>query len=181
MNKKDFFPNTFLLLLVSAVLFLPSCSLLKGEEWVNPTPLMGSWQLDRAIYDLTINDQNLTRYLIDNKGLTQAEAESIRTDIIANSALPYIRRIVFNSDHETIRMKKGDSDDYVYGTFLLENNNSLLKITEDESGEGWVFNIVEIGELNFAIESSEIIMHDLNGNGDNEKIDIGYRMDFGKG
>jgi len=181
MKKKNFGPSTFLLLLASAVLFLPSCDLFKGEEWVDPKPLMGRWQLDRADYDLSFNEQDLVRYLIENNELTQVEAESIRTDLIDNSSLPFIRQITFNSDYETIRMKKGNSEDYVYGTFETENNNTILRIAEDESGQEWLFNIIEIGERNFAIESSDIFMHDLNGNGDNEKIDIRYIMEFGKG
>jgi len=181
MITMKFFPMKYLILLASAFLFLPSCNLLKGEDPIEPKPLMGSWQLDRTIYKLTFNDQDLIRYLRDDQALTQAEAERMRTDIIADSALPFIRRIVFNSDYETIRMIKGDSDDFVYGTFKIEDNNSLMRITQDASGEEWVFTIIQIGGGNFIIGSSEIQFHDINGDGKNENIDLEYQLEFVRG
>jgi len=179
MKSKNLFPRLFLVLIAASIFNLTSCSLLR-EDHPEQSPLVGGWHLDRSSSKTTINNEDFVSYLMTNKGITRAEAETIKTDFITTADLPLVRQIGFGSDGVTFYMSIGDAEDYIWGTYISTNNDSKLTLTVDDNGPEWVFNIVELRKREILrLDFPTTVSRDITGDGSLETIGVNLTLEFG--
>jgi len=181
MRNKKLSTIKFLFVLAAAIISISSCSLTKGEDGPTQHPILGPWQLVGVNYEVSIDDQDIVSYLMENREINQDEAEVIRTDFLNSNSRELIRRMMFSTGENTIGLKKGDSESVVSGTYILTDDNKNCTITETNNGMVWAFEILELRRNEkMVLLLPEEIMFDITGNGVNEKINLKYKMDYEK-
>lgn len=163
-------------MLLLAVLFTTACS--NDDEPAN-SEIVATWNFGSLDFDILINDKTLLNYLVQDQGLSQAEAlaaeaffkASIASEIPLNNST-----VTFKPDGTYEVRENGAVQDS--GTYELNAAKTILKLTS-----GGITDEVEVLELNqtrLVIKFSEVDNDDITEDGIPEKIQVNITVRFTK-
>ncbi|MEX2593342.1 MAG: DUF4923 family protein [Anditalea sp.] len=166
----------FLAVLISSFSILVSCGN-KDDESPKQDRIVGTWTYSSLDYDATINGQNYITFLVENLGVSEAEAQTMASILILQGIEQIAGAgITFNADG-TYVIQDGSSEET--GTYSLENNETQLTLNPDD-GDTIIFEVTEFTNNSLTLASSEEVLEDLNGDGTDETIEITFDIGFTK-
>ena len=161
-----------IILVLFAGLFITSCS----KDSDPAADLVGTWTFSNATFDAKVGTKTLTQYLMDDLGLTQAQAQQMMVLFTAQMQQAFTGTIEMKSDNTYTATIGGESDS---GTWSLSADNTKLTIDSDTDSPV-IFDILELTSHKVVLKGTESVEEDLNDDSVPETITVTIEMTLTK-
>jgi hypothetical protein len=157
---------------IIAGLILWSCS-------EDPTPeekIVGNWTTESATFTAMVGNKTITQYLIDEVGLTEAQAQSFM--VLFNSELQqsFTGTMQIKPDYTYTATLGGEADD---GTWSLSSDEKKLTI-DSSTEEPMILDVIELTSSRIHLRGTQTIAEDLNDDSTFETITLTVDLTFTK-
>lgn len=162
-----------LIAFVFASAVFTSCS---DDDDGDEITIVGSWSLDKAEPEVTVNTIPLKKYLTDSAGMTETVAEAQYTAMLAemsmsNGTLEFM-------DDGTYTAKFGTDDDS--GTWVLSDDSKTLTVVSAKDNEKNVMDVVSLTETTLTTTMVHTETEDMNNDGVDDSMVATTTMTFMK-
>lgn len=142
------------------------------ENPSNSDLLIGKWSISTTTIEMNLNGKSLVQYLVQDVGLSQAEAEMFEEMFEDMLLETFVGTIEFKADKTAIYNIGGDSDT---GTWRLSSDGKTLYLDEGTIDEMTV-TIVELTSSKLSIEMTQSEEEDLDEDGTDENVIVEVSM-----
>jgi len=166
LNLRNFIP------VIITGLILSSCS-------KDPTPeedIIGTWTTESATFTSMVGNKTMTQYLIDEAGLTEAQAQAVM--ILFNSELQgyFTGTLQIKPDNTYTATLGGEPDN---GTWSLSSDGKKLTI-DSSTEEPMILDVIELTSSKIHLQGTYTEAQDLNDDDIMETIIVAIDWTFTK-
>jgi len=166
LNLRNFIP------VIITGLILSSCS-------KDPTPeedIIGTWTTESATFTSMVGNKTMTQYLIDEAGLTEAQAQAVM--ILFNSELQgyFTGTLQIKPDNTYTATLGGEPDN---GTWSLSSDGKKLTI-DSSTEEPLILDVIELTSSKIHLQGTYTEAQDLNDDDIMETIIVAIDWTFTK-
>jgi hypothetical protein len=163
--------KSFILVIFTGII-LTSCS-----KDSNPAEdLVGTWSVESISFSVMVGTQTLSDYLVEEVGLTAAEAQQLIDLFNLQMQQSFTGTIEMKSDNTYVSDMGGEDDS---GTWSLINDDTQLVIDSDYD-DPMILNILEITSSKLRVQGDYIGEEDLNDDDVPETLTITIEITFKK-
>ncbi len=150
-NKLFMLRSLIPVILVSLLLF--SC-----KKDSNKEDIVGTWTFDNATFSTMIGSKTFQQYMIDEMGLTAAEAQAYETLFNEQMKQSFTGTFVVKSDNTYTMTMGGEPDS---GTWSLNSDKSKLTIDSDTELPVTI-DVIELTGSKLHVQETETTQEDIN-------------------
>jgi hypothetical protein len=156
--------------------FLFSLLLFSCKKDSNKEDIVGTWTYDNATFSTMIGSKTFQQYMIDELGLTAAEAQAYETLFNEQMKQSFTGSIVVKSDNTYSSTMGGESDT---GTWSLSSDKSTLTIDSDKDVPVTV-DVIELTGSKLHLQQVQTTQEDINQDTIPETITVTVDLYFKK-
>ena len=153
-------------------LILSSCN----KDSTPSNDLVGTWTMKTTTFSVMIGNKTFTQYLIDELGLTAAEAQTYNTLLITALQQTYTGTIIIKPDNTYTATMGGETDT---GTWSLSSDSKKLTI-DSSTDDPITFDVIDLTSSLLHLQAKESETDDLNGDDVPETLTITIDLTFSK-
>jgi len=166
LNLRNFIP------VIITGLILTSCN----KDSTPEEDIVGTWTTESATFTSMIGNKTMTQYLIDEAGLTEAQAQAIILLFNIEMQGYFTGTLQIKSDNTYTATLGGEPDN---GTWSLSSDNKKLTI-DSSTEEPMILDVIELTSSKIHLQGTYTEIQDLNGDAIMETIIVAIDWTFTK-